>query len=181
MPRSWTQVVRRQATRFLPWRHGQFYAVGVRHLVAILAVSLFTVPAVVLAAPIVDVPVAQSSQAAESAFVKVKIEHKGNSVEHPGYRIEHGVEETYAISEGGRNHEVTVMVRGGEGSSFDVHVIYSLNGKQHGETDLKLRPGKYTSFKAKGTKVSVYLDPQGDVDKSRKDKIDKPKGDDPLG
>jgi hypothetical protein len=121
-----------------------------------------------------------STQAAESAFVKVKVQHKGNKVEHPGYRIEHGVEETYAISEGGRNHEITVMIRGEQDGKFDVQVTYALNGKQRAQQDMMLSPGKYATLNVKATKVAVYLDPQGDVDKSRKDKINKPKAGDPL-
>lgn len=127
-----------------------------------------------------DAAAATTAPAAESAFVKVKIERDGKVTEHPGYRIEHGVEEVFAIQEGGKTHEITVLIRGVEGGKFDVAVTYVVHGKQQGSADLALDAGRYGEFTAKGTKVGVFLDPQGDVDKSRKEKIDKPKSGAPL-
>lgn len=127
-----------------------------------------------------DAPTALSAPAAESAFVKVRIERGGKVTEHPGYRIEHGVEEVFAIQEGGKTHEITVQIRGVSDGKFDVAVSYAVHGKSQGSAELSLDAGRYGEFTAKGIKVGVFLDPQGDVDKSRKDKIDKPKSGAPL-
>ena len=73
-----------------------------------------------------------------------------------------------------------MLIRGPQEDKFDVAVGYSVQGRAQGQADLALEVGKYADFEVKGTKVSVYLDPQGDTDKSRKDKIEKPKRGAPL-
>jgi hypothetical protein len=117
----------------------------------------------------------------ESAFVKVKIEEAGKTIDHPGFRVTDGETALFDIEEGGRKHRVEVVLTL-KGDRHTSSVTYSRGGTRKVAGDLAGPTGQWTTIaSADGKiKVSLFVDPTGQSDETRRDKIEGPGGDDPL-
>ena len=117
---------------------------------------------------------------ADSAFVQVEIRDGDKKVKHPGFRLEHEAEGLFEIK-AGANYVVAVTIQEGDGKTYKLDVSFKKGSKVITSGTVNAKAGEWVTLKKGKASVSVNVDPTGDVDKSRKKKIEGDKGDDPLG
>ncbi len=114
------------------------------------------------------------------SFVTFTIKDGKHEIKHPGFDAVHGEETIMEVHEGKAKYVVTLEVaREGEG---DYHLVVSFTkngGKLMDHEKVTAHPRQ--EIKLAHGKLSLMVDPSGEVDDSRKDKIDPIGGDDPLG
>lgn len=112
------------------------------------------------------------------ALLKLKLQRRGKTVEHPGYMVERGEEVTISITQGGRTHEIDFLYDVAE-DGYDVQVIYRDNGRKVLQKNTTADKQQWLELKSGDgkTRVSVFLDP----DAGRADEMELVGDDDPLG
>lgn len=114
------------------------------------------------------------------SFVSFTIKDGKHEITHPGFDAVHGEETIMEVREGKAKYVVTLEVsREGEGDYHLVVTFTKNGGKLMDHEKVTAHPRQKVEL-AHG-KLSLMVDPTGDVDDSRKDKIDPIGGDDPLG
>ena len=78
-------------------------------------------------------------------------------------------------------HEVAVGIEGDEKKGYDLSVIYKVGSRLVLDGSGHIEAGKTLEIAKDKIKLSVLVDPHGQVDKKRRKKIDGPGSDDPLG
>ncbi len=155
-----------------------------RCLGLVAALTLSSLPLAVLTSyPSEVIAAEKDKKAPDSAFVKVTLTKGDQKLVHPGFRLVEQEEGVFVIELDDKSHEITVVLHDVADTKFKIHVDYSIDGASQLSRDLEAEVGKPVQLDKGETKLAISLDPRGDQDKSRKDedKLDKPKGDDPLG
>ncbi len=123
--------------------------------------------------------VASAEDPATQSFVTFTIKDGKHEVTHPGFDAVHGEETIMEITEGKAKYVVTLEVaREGDGD-YHLVVTFTKNGGKLMDHE-KVTAHPRQKVKLAHGKLSLMVDPTGDVDDSRKDKIDPIGGDDPL-
>ena len=115
--------------------------------------------------------------AADSLFVKLKIENDGKKLQHPGHKMESGEELVLVLNEGKKKHEAVVYVEATD-AGFSVEVTYSAGGTEKLKGTQTAKADSWITFKSEDgkSKVQVFVQAGG----KRKDGIKIDGGDNPL-
>lgn len=149
---------------------------GVGFLIATL---LATVPVLVPSATALA-----EEAGVDSAYVKVALTTKsGQTLQHPGFRVEVDEQGLFVIEIDGKSHEVGVTILKASETKFEVEAQYGIDGRMLLTETFEVEVGKPLELSKNGNTIKIDIDPRGSEDKSRKDEdqIDPPDEDDPLG
>lgn len=113
------------------------------------------------------------------SFVQFTIKDGKHEISHPGFDAVHGEETIMEVREGKAKYVVTLEVaREGDGDYHLVVTFTKNGGKLMDHEKVTVHPRQ--KVKLAHGKLSLLVDPTGEVDSSRKDKIGPIEGDDPL-
>lgn len=113
--------------------------------------------------------------AVQKMLLQMKIERGGKTLEHPGHMTETGSEIILVLTQGKREHEVSVYLEKA-GSGYKAEVKYKDGGKTVLEEVTVLKNKTWAKVSKGKTKISLRVD----TDVKRPDQVDLPDGDDPL-
>ncbi len=139
--------------------------------------------ALVLVAPL-SAPAQPSStdgDSVEMSYVSVSLKTGKSSHDWPGYDVQHGELTVLEFTQGGVKHVLELDIERPNGGDYEVEYSYARGGTSvASKVKTTLAPKAPLSIKKGGSELVVVIDPRGGTDHSRKDKIDKIHGDDPL-
>ena len=119
-----------------------------------------------------------SDEIPDTAIVKVVVQNGDETLRHPGLEAYMGEETEFEMRVGKTKHVVVVFADKVGDDKFKVKLTYKRNGKTITSGDLDLKTKKPAAISKGKTKVTVMIDPNGRI--GGKEKIEAPKGDDPL-
>jgi len=121
---------------------------------------------------------AEDAVSSREALLKLKLERKGKTLEHPGYMVQLGEEVTILMNQGSHTHEIDFVYETGE-SGYDVQVTYRDNGRKVLQKSTTVGKQQWVELKSGDGKtvLSVNIDP----DAGRVEEVEMVGGDDPLG
>lgn len=100
---------------------------------------------------------------------------------HPGFFAYLGEESVFNFDIGGKVHQVAVGITGDEEKGYELNIVYKIGARLVLSGSGHTAAGKSVVLTKGKTKVEVLVDPHGQIDKKRRDKIKGPGSEDPLG
>jgi hypothetical protein len=122
-----------------------------------------------------SVPTTNDEPAVQRVLLKMKIKRGKKTLVHPGHMTETGSEIILVLTEGKREHEVSVYLEK-DGKGFKAEVKYKDGGKMVLEQTTTLQDKKWGELSKGSAKVQLRVDSSA----KRPDEVDLPDGDDPL-
>lgn len=117
----------------------------------------------------------------KQAYARAVLQIGDAKYEHPGFFAYMGEESIFNFDIGGKVHEVAVGIDGSEKKGYDLTVVYKVGSRLVLDGSGHVAAGKSLELSKDTVKLSVLVDPHGQVDQKRRKKIDGPGSDDPLG
>lgn len=149
-------------------------------LLALCCVApLATAGAVALGAP---ATASADDEIPDSSFVQITLKKGDLELKHPGFDVNHDEQTIIELTENGNTHEFDIVLkRKGDKGPYKVTLEYRKNNNKVHAGELEIKPKKSKTLRKGDLSIEVMVDPNGGLDSSRRDKIDGPDSDDPLG